>query len=57
MIVRQYKITLSTGSVYEKGDKEASSFEGHSWGQPRCTHLASTPSQAGLAGSVISTLG
>jgi hypothetical protein len=29
MIVRQYRITLSTGSVYEKGDKEASSFEGH----------------------------
>jgi hypothetical protein len=29
MIIRQYKITLSTGSVYEKGDEEASSFEGH----------------------------
>jgi len=27
--VRQYKVTLSTGSVYEKGDGEAKSFEGH----------------------------
>jgi hypothetical protein len=29
MTVRLYHITLSTGSVYDKGDGEARSFEGH----------------------------